>query len=72
MNSKHESSIVVSRIIETVTDPLLGTGVIGFMVTYPDGSIMNTILDYNRENYTRISGMIKTEYSKALVNSLGG
>lgn len=53
MNIK-ENIVRVSEIFETERDPDSGKGLMGFVVTFPDGRIENLVLDYAQEDHDDI------------------
>lgn len=65
MKSKIQSNEVqISRIINTVIEP--GCGFVGFIITYPDGRIENTVIDYQSDNYELIYSELLQLYNRVL------
>ncbi len=58
--------VQVSEIIDTVTDQTDGHGYLGFIITYPDGRIVNKILEYDQHNYQTILSQIEGIYIRTL------
>ena len=51
MNSNSESKVQISDVYETDRDPDSGKGLMGFVITFPDGRIENLVLDYDTEDH---------------------
>lgn len=70
MKERETRTAHVSDIFQTECDPRSGKGLMGFVITYPDGRIENRVLSYDSEthdeNYFRIS-----EIRKGVLSAIG-
>lgn len=58
--------VMVGEIVNTLSDSDLGKGILGFVITYPDGSIRNYTAEYNRGDYDEVLQAVQTEHNKLI------
>lgn len=58
------TAMQISPISDIPIDSVSGTGIMGFVVTYPDGSISNHVYHYCREDHFSIKMEVVLEYEK--------
>ncbi|MDP2172399.1 MAG: hypothetical protein Q8M98_06325 [Candidatus Cloacimonadaceae bacterium] len=67
MKKQEQQKVQISGIVDTITDPESGKGMLGFVITFPEGKIQNQALDYNQSNYREIALRIADLHQKAKI-----
>lgn len=58
--------VQISEIIDSIPAQSDGHGYIGFIITYPDGRIVNRVLEYDTQTHERVHSKIQRMYQYAL------
>ncbi len=59
-----KNNVQISDIINTVTDPDNGKGILGFVLTFSNGRMQNQVLDYGRDDYEFVMKEITKLYQQ--------
>jgi hypothetical protein len=65
LKKKEVQKVQISGIVNTITDSEKGSGLLGFVITFPDGKMQNTAIEYNSTNHQEIATIISDLYRKA-------
>lgn len=58
--------VQISQIIDIPENRLAGHGYLGFIITYPDGRIVNKLMKYDQSNHELVRTRVQRSYINAL------
>ena len=78
MKQQSIQNVQISGIVDTITDADKGRGLLGFVLTFPDGKMQNTAIEYDNTNHQEIALKVsylyqktKAKYGKVLASNSG-
>jgi beta-lactam-binding protein with PASTA domain len=63
-NDVFAAHVKISSIIDTKPDAGNGRGMLGFVITFPDGRMQNKVMDYVKEDYDIVLKKINALHKK--------
>ncbi|PKN72422.1 MAG: hypothetical protein CVU50_07585 [Candidatus Cloacimonetes bacterium HGW-Cloacimonetes-3] len=69
-NTNAKSQVKISKVIDTKPDTGNGKGMLGFVITFPDGSMQNKVMDYVKDDYDNVLKKIRTLHQKMIARYL--
>ncbi|MDY0150953.1 MAG: hypothetical protein RBS43_01615 [Candidatus Cloacimonas sp.] len=58
MKKQERRKAQISGIIDTITDSESGKGMLGFVITFPNGKMQNQAIEYEQSNYQEVASKI--------------